>query len=225
MNFNHTMYCNFVYRSESFANDAQILEKLSQLKVIMQEEEDEAEKAVVPVISNGPLRKGKLGTETKRSESEDLEQAVLDYMCQDDPIFEKKSTPVVHVTSKPKHHKFAAVSKPLPAISRSPHSPARMPVTENDPLGALNGPDDEDEDAPKLLPPSVEQSPAKSWLLAEEAAGGPVLFKDSSRHRRAKTEEEGKKFHPPVMRSATYHQGLGSEEPSSITCRSDAGKY
>ncbi|XP_059479083.1 C-myc promoter-binding protein isoform X2 [Neocloeon triangulifer] len=191
---NETNDCFQMLRSESFANDAQILEKLGQLKVIMQNEEKKAKKA--SEVANGIKRRGKLGSDTVRSESQDLEQAVMDYMQEGD---EDPSC-----ATPPRH---AEPSTP-PNYSRTPRSPARTIVTENDPLGALNV-DEEDEEDAKVLPPSVEQSPAKSWI-AEEGSGGPLLFKDSTRSQRRKTEDISDKFTPPpVLRSATYHQGLG----------------
>ncbi|XP_065333480.1 C-myc promoter-binding protein isoform X1 [Cloeon dipterum] len=190
---NEASDCFQMLRSESFANDAQILEKLGQLKVIMQNEEAQAKKQ--SELANGHKRRGKLGSESHRSESQDLEQAVIDYM-QDGS---ENTTPT----------KQSAPSTPS-NLSRTPRSPARTIVTENDPLGALNAEDDDEEDA-KALPPSVEQSPAKSWI-AEEGAHGPVLFKDSNRNVRRKTEDMTDKFTPPpVLRSATYHQGMGAD--------------
>jgi hypothetical protein len=171
----------------------------------MQEEEEEDSSQARHTMGNGPCHnlKSKLSDVSTRSESQDLEDAVMDYISQSDNNSSQRSP----------HAKYAA--KPLANIGRSPHSPARMPVTENDPLGALNCADDDETDTPKQRAPSIEQSPVRTWVQPEEAAGGPVLFKDSSRHRRAKTEEEARKFHPPVMRSATYHQGLGTENAAS----------
>lgn len=155
--------------------------------------------------TNGHKRRGKLGSEAGRSESQDLEQAVMDYMQEEDE----------DTFSTPRKTKVVGETSALAAgLNRTPRSPARTIVTENDPLGALNV-DDEDEEDIKLLPPSVEQSPAKNWIV-EEGSGGPVLFRDSSRLQRRKTEDNSDKFTPPpVLRSATYHQGLGLEKSQS----------
>jgi hypothetical protein len=179
------------------------LEKLGQLKVIMQNEEKQKKSQEVP---NGIKRRGKLGSEAGRSESQDLEQAVMDYMQEED----EDSA----FTTPPKSKAGGETSALSAGMNRAPRSPARTIVTENDPLGALNVDEEDDEDI-KLLPPSVEQSPAKNWIV-EEGSGGPVLFRDSSRLQRRKTEDNSDKFTPPpVLRSATYHQGLGLEKSQS----------
>lgn len=154
---------------------------------------------------------GKFNSDTKKTDSQ------KDYL-----------TPSTHVNN---NSKIPAPRSPSIPIRRSPHSPARTPVTENDPLGVFGnstcpsesnsreGSEDCDSATSESSSALVRQKNSFDLeSLTESAAGGPVLFGAHGAHRRSKTEEAGRQFtetskeselaHSRVSRSATYHHNL-----------------